>query len=99
MSSAISFTIPLSAAPEVHFIKAGQQPPVGHCSGEAAKPEAVSGNLCVFAEEEENDEEYLISGILHSHYFLDSSASGSVVAVQSTKAEPVIAEGTWAVTG
>ncbi len=47
----ISFAIPLEAeleASNVHFIEPNATPPAG-CKGNVAKPEAASGNLCVFA--------------------------------------------------
>jgi hypothetical protein len=46
-ASAISFGIPLAAAPTVHIITMGAATPAG-CSGNAANPGADSGNLCIF---------------------------------------------------
>jgi Collagen triple helix repeat (20 copies) len=45
---AISFPIPLAAAVVPHFIAPGAGNPIG-CSGNAEKPVAAAGNLCVFA--------------------------------------------------
>jgi hypothetical protein len=45
---ALSFPIPLAAAPTAHFIEAGATPPAG-CSGSVAAPAASPGNLCVFS--------------------------------------------------
>jgi hypothetical protein len=52
--ASVSFGIPLSAAPTVNYIPVGGPVPSG-CSGTAANPNAASGNLCVFAQEEGND--------------------------------------------
>ncbi len=49
--ASISFAVPLVKELEsgnVHFIKPGETPPTG-CKGSVEKPEAESGNLCVFA--------------------------------------------------
>lgn len=98
MSSAISFTIPLKAEPEAHYIKEGETPPAG-CSGTAGKFEAAPGNLCVFAETEEHATEYLLDGLFPTHYFLFTSVAGSAVGIQATEPGVVKAGGTWVVTG
>jgi hypothetical protein len=99
MSSAISFTIPLEAEPEAHYIKLGETPPTG-CSGTVEKPEAAAGNLCVFVESESpKTTEYSVDGKFPSHYLVGTSANGSVVAVQSTEEGTIQGFGTWAVTG
>jgi hypothetical protein len=56
----ISYTIPLEHEPTAHFIgtnkelagEAHESPAIasGECKGEAGKPEAAAGNLCVFAQ-------------------------------------------------
>jgi hypothetical protein len=46
-ASAISFAVPLSAAPTVHIITLAAATPAG-CTGNAANPGADPGNLCVF---------------------------------------------------
>jgi hypothetical protein len=43
----ISFTIPLSSSPTVHFIPPETTPPAG-CAGSVSAPAAAPGNLCVF---------------------------------------------------
>ncbi len=113
MSSSISFTIPLAAEPEAHFITANEvtgsagaeiAPSIkeGKCKGNAEKPEAASGNLCVFGQNEGGGgeaTEYLVSGHFPSHYLIGTSTSGSVVAFESKKAGEVLETGAWAVTG
>jgi Collagen triple helix repeat (20 copies) len=54
LSVAVSFGIPLPVSPAtVHYIKVGEATPAG-CTGEFQDPGAEEGNLCVFAEEEED---------------------------------------------
>jgi len=45
--SPISFDIPLAAVPVVSFVAVGGAPTAA-CPGSAAKPQAASGNLCVY---------------------------------------------------
>jgi hypothetical protein len=62
-STAVSFDIPLAAAPAPHLIPAPTEaeeekgefptPPAG-CTGNVSKPGAAPGNLCVFARESRN---------------------------------------------
>lgn len=97
-SSPISFTIPLAAEPEPHYYKVGETPAPGSgCKGEAEKPEAEPGNLCVFAEREVDLEEYAFQG-LHVH-LLAPSPEGAVVVVSAVAPGEVSGLGTWAVTG
>ena len=56
LSDAVSFNIPPAAPATVHYIKAGESTPAG-CTGELQDPGAEKGNLCIFAEEEEEDVE------------------------------------------
>lgn len=53
VSNSAAFAFPLAAAPTPHYIDVGGSTPAG-CLGDAADPGAQSGNLCVFALEEEN---------------------------------------------
>jgi hypothetical protein len=46
-ASAITFPVPLAAAPTVHIILIGQPAPAG-CSGDSSNPGADSGNVCIF---------------------------------------------------
>lgn len=109
-SSAISFTIPLKAEPEVHYITAGEQgfgggpvaPSIeeGRCKGTFEAPEAASGNLCVFAQvDNTNVGEFLYGGVAPIGHFVGTSSAGTVFAADSIAAGEVSALGTWVVTG
>jgi hypothetical protein len=50
--TSISFNIPLSAAPELHFLKVGEGETT-ECPGTAENPEAAEGQLCVYTFKEE----------------------------------------------
>jgi hypothetical protein len=54
VEAAVSFGIPLLAAPAVNYIKVGGMVPVGCEGGTVENPVAKPGNLCVFARVEEN---------------------------------------------
>jgi hypothetical protein len=107
-SSAISFTIPLTAEPEQHFIGnneelAGEKNEAaaikeGKCKGEYSKPEAASGNLCVFTSVYQNAEEGVLFGGISAD-LIGNSAHGDTVVAQSIAAGEVLAVGSWAVTG
>jgi hypothetical protein len=96
----LSFNIPLSAAPAVHYVKEGE---IGNevpgCSGGTAEsPKADAGNLCVYAS----------SGGFNAQYkefagFPRSFKSGALLLLQALNSaieneEPASAFGTWAVT-
>jgi hypothetical protein len=51
--ASISFAIPLSEPPVLHFVRAGEADPEG-CTGTVEEPGAKKGNLCVFAAVEAN---------------------------------------------
>jgi len=107
-SSAISFTIPLKAAPEAHYIGTKEElagepkesPAIkeGKCKGNPEEPEAASGNLCVFAKEEANATEYLVFKTIPVRFFAVGTG-GTVMPVASVASGEVLALGTWAVTG
>ncbi len=109
MTSAISFPIPLSAAPEAHYIGANEElagqenesPAIKEkkCGGNFEAPEAASGNLCVFSEQEKDASEYLFEGIFPSEHLFFTSVRGTVVGVDSIEAGEVTALGSWVVTG
>jgi hypothetical protein len=102
--TAISFAIPLASAIENAFIvEVGGTPPKG-CTGTAAKPEALPGNLCVFETEALGHNAGLNPvGILNPTGGLGASTTGAELAygtvTPKTVGEEVSAEGTWAVTG
>jgi hypothetical protein len=109
MSSAISFTIPLKATPEVHFIGlkeelAGEPNEAaaikeGKCKGSESEPEAASENLCVFAGGTTNMVELLLFKTIPTHFIISPSPEGAVVVVASEGSGQVVGAGTWAVTG
>ena len=106
MSSPISFTIPLKAEPEAHYIGeneelAGEKNEAaaikeGKCKGNPGKPEAASGNLCVFTSAMSAAKEYAL--VAEGPY-------GAVLLVAPEKfgsgktSETIHGYGTWAVTG
>lgn len=72
-ANSVSFALPLASAPATHFIRIGEgeneeeskwAPSIkqGKCKGSVASPEAAPGNLCVFAQEEENSVQELTIG-------------------------------------
>ncbi len=89
----VSFALPLSSEPRVVYIKAGEEPPEG-CSGSASEPGAEEGNLCVFAETEED--------LLAANVSLRGSPAktiGFVITGLPAAKGNVAISGTWAVTG
>ena len=101
----ISFTIPLAAEipqSNVHFIKPKEALPAG-CKGTPEKPEAESGNLCVFAAVQE--------GLLGTPAIVDpetESTNNSTAGprgtllgfiIQENAEEALTVHGTWVVTG
>jgi hypothetical protein len=61
------------------------------CTGTVSNPAAVSGNLCVFEQEERNVSHINMGGTF---------TTGEVMQIVATKAaEKVMSDGTWAVTG
>ncbi len=107
-SSAISFTIPLAAEPEAHYIGTNEELAEekneaasikeGKCKGTPEAPEAASGNLCVFAKAETNAKEYLFLKAIPEH-FLGTGSDGTATVAAAVAAGEVLALGTWAVTG
>ena len=96
--SAISFTIPLKAEPEAHYIGKEEQggggteptsPAIkeGKCSGNAENPEAAPGNLCVFATDETYLGAYLVDGRFPDGNVVGVSANGAIVAGDSAGLE------------
>jgi hypothetical protein len=93
-STGLSFALPVSGEPTVHYIKPGETPLPEGCSGSREEPGAEEGNLCVFAESEENT--------IHASASLKGSPTisiGFVVRSFSAAKGPILMSGTWAVTG
>jgi collagen triple helix repeat protein len=59
---AFGWSIPLTAAPTVHFLKEGEQETT-ECPGTAANPLATSGSLCIYTVLEMNVGEFNTSGL------------------------------------
>ncbi len=110
-ATAISFTIPLEAAPEnTEFIPVGATPNAEHCSGTPEKPVALPGNLCIFEGEAgivhkgglkpfENGAVGLTGGLpgtTGAEIVMLTEAPGTAGA-PATAGEEASAEGTWAV--
>jgi hypothetical protein len=95
----LGFTIPLSAAPEAHYIGtneeyAGEKNEAAainekKCSGNLVKPEAAPGNLCLFAQNTLGAEG-VIEGFVLQY--------GAQMALVSNQAGEVKGRGTWVVT-
>jgi hypothetical protein len=97
--SAISFNIPLAAAPAVNVIAKGG-PSTAACPGKVAAPAAASGNLCIYTSTSENVAELAVvdpsfEGGIANH----ASAWGTMVKAAAAATVPGLAYGTWAVTG
>lgn len=88
--SSISFGIPLSAAPQAHYLKPGEQETT-ECPGTALRPEAKEGQLCVYAQAAVPSAE--LEGIV-------ATPLGTVGALVGANGAPSggAAFGTWAVT-
>jgi Collagen triple helix repeat (20 copies) len=56
VGSSISFPLPLNEPPLKHYIRAGETTLPAGCTGSVEEPGADPGNLCVFAQFEENTE-------------------------------------------
>jgi hypothetical protein len=93
ISASFSYGFNLSAAPAVHYIAVGGVVPAG-CSGSAAAPDALPGNLCVFEEQNVNVSNRRIYGV---GAFGISSTFGANVEIDSSAAGQVYVYGTWAV--
>jgi hypothetical protein len=99
-STAISFTIPLSAAPTMHYVTHAEwatqtPPPPTACQGSLNEPTATTGNLCVYGANETNTSVAAVSAPGEA----GAGKFGATVVTVSAAAGPSIAEGTWAVTG
>jgi hypothetical protein len=99
----ISFSVPLAkalASAQVHFIKPKEEPLPTGCSGNFEKPEAASGNLCVFASVIGGAYKGLgISGtVVQGLGGEGTDTSGTKIAVIPESSGEFIALGTWAVT-
>jgi Collagen triple helix repeat (20 copies) len=101
VQAAISFPIPLATeleAAQVHYIKPGEAAPPGCLAGTVAKPEAESGNLCVYAKTEFNLGNPIIENVESGEG--GAGKSGAIIELQAaTATELLFARGDWALTG
>jgi hypothetical protein len=99
----LSFNIPVAtplAPAKVHFIEPGGVVPPG-CAGSVEKPEAASGNLCVFTQLMLNlntmgTVQPPVEGIVAGK---GADVSGTRVLLEATGEGQVLADGAWVVTG
>ncbi len=108
----ISFPIALKSVPTGHYVSeedvATDKVPAG-CKGDSEKPEAESGNLCVFESQEESEAgvenpEFWDVGknIVKGETLKNTGQTGTVLVLTtqaSLAAGATLAYGTWAVTG
>jgi hypothetical protein len=99
LATAISFPIPLSSTPTVHFIPFETAPPAG-CSGSVSAPAAAPGNLCVFNSIALISLEFLEFYTPETNINLATKAgkTGTLVVFVSNVEGNQQATGTWAVT-
>jgi hypothetical protein len=93
----ISFVIPLSAAPTLHFIPREESGPAG-CPGSASSPEAEPGNLCIYEEAGGNNEATLNSFLTEVATGVEPKSGAVVVFNLVNTAIESNAFGSWAVT-
>jgi hypothetical protein len=97
LTSAISLGVPLASAPTAHYIPEGTpegSDPTG-CKGTVSAPVAVSGNLCVFAEEEQN----IFQTAPFNPAVTGVTTFGFIIKMASSEEGLAAAAGSWAVTG
>lgn len=100
----IGFPIPLSGeleASKVHFIKPNETAPPGCNNGSVTKPEAESGNLCVYASTDEGVSAQSFVNPEQANGPATAGKTGTLISFELTEIEETIASarGTWAVTG
>jgi hypothetical protein len=105
-ATAISFGIPLGAAPEPVYVKAGETTAPAGCTGNVENPGAEAGHLCIFAAAELNNQEPAICPsakpltecLLTVGAEPSADPSGALIGVIDTSAGLVALNGTWAAT-
>lgn len=95
--SAISFDIPLAAAPVANLVGIGQSTTA--CPGTAAAPAAASGNLCVYVSTAETISIQIFDPAPPNGEVAQASPQGTTVRAYRNENSPGLAYGTWAVTG
>lgn len=107
-----SYGIPLGSAPTTHYIPPSGTPPTG-CTGNVQNPGAEPGHLCVFAQDEINNERSFMEAFFFptickievNECFIESEESkgeggklGFVVQTMAKAPGTSMVFGTWAVT-
>ena len=96
--SAISFNIPLAAAPKVNVVQKGAGSTAA-CPGKPNAPAAASGNLCVYVSTNENATISILDPSVEGGLTNSASPWGTTVDAFTEAATSAVAYGTWAVTG
>jgi hypothetical protein len=96
--SAISFNIPLAAAPKVNVIQKGGSSTAA-CPGKPNAPAAASGNLCVYVSTNDNTTVETLDPSVEGGLTNSASPWGTTVDAFTESTAPGVAYGTWAVTG
>ncbi len=96
-SSAISFPVPLAAAPVANFVALAATPPAA-CPGTAANPAAAPGNLCVYESFQTNRTGQCLAKVGGSYACDLSDVYGTTVYLNAAAAGSFTSVGTWAVT-
>ena len=96
-SSAISFSVPLAAAPAANFVPLASTPPAA-CPGTAANPTALPGNLCVYEVFQTNRTAPCLAKVGTGYICGQSDVYGTSVILNSAAAGNFNSVGTWAVT-
>ncbi len=96
--SAISFNIPLAAAPKANVMQKGAGPTAA-CPGKPNAPAAASGNLCVYVSTNDNTTVGLLDPSVEGGITNSASPWGTTVDAFTETKFPGVAYGTWAVTG
>lgn len=86
-TDAISFQIPLAAAPIGHVIKVGE-PSTSACPGSSTEPEAETGNLCLYEVENASATALQLTKVLRF---------GAILSASIPEGTNYAFEGTWAV--
>jgi hypothetical protein len=103
--SSISFVIPLSSAPELHYVESGSTDPA--CPGTVEDPEAEEGVLCVYEGVPNGGASAGIQAFIEGFSAEHTDQNGSTLAFLGKPFEPnpgvvedspVLVFGTWAVT-
>jgi len=96
-SSAITFAVPLAAAPVANLVLQGATPPAA-CPGTAADPAAAPGNLCVYESFQANRGGACIAKVGSGYVCGATDPYGTSLFMTATAVGTITSVGTWAVT-